>query len=397
MKLRLLILLAAAALAAAPAAGQTIKSLGFNTTNGNIVAATNVTFTNSVGFATNARAATRTNLGGTTVGNAVFTATNAEAARTAISAAAADGFGVVSNAYKAGILVDFTDGAFGADALSYADGVWAVSNPTNFRTAIGLGATNNVTFSNITASGTLTATGNATLNGVGNTAPSQTASSGSSLMTRDLSDLRVFGQLALVQLVTPNMGTVYNTNGASGSPNVNGFDITTSTNSASSSFYSGLTANKQSLNGANANTGWNGRVVAGWVINRYDTNVEARMQLGRATGTQAHGPLTNRGIGIRVNGNNMFFEAHDGTTHFETTNAVTLTHGFGATDIFWAVAQSGVLRFYRGESTLLATVTNNVPTTTAAENDAWSISISNTSTVSSGFRVFINPGFVLQQ
>jgi hypothetical protein len=58
------------------------------------------------------------------------------------------------------------------------------------RTNLGLGATNAVTFSNITASGTFTATGNATLNGVGNTAPSQTASSGSSLMTRDLSDAR---------------------------------------------------------------------------------------------------------------------------------------------------------------------------------------------------------------
>jgi hypothetical protein len=84
MKLRLSILLLAAALAASPAAGQTIKSLGYNTTNGNIVAATNVTFTNSVGFATNARAATRTNLGGTTVGNEVFTATNAAAAATAV-------------------------------------------------------------------------------------------------------------------------------------------------------------------------------------------------------------------------------------------------------------------------------------------------------------------------
>ena len=84
MKRLLSILLLAAALAASPAAGQTVKSLGYNTTNGNIVAATNVTFTNSVGFATNARAATRTNLGGTTVGNAVFTATNAAAAATAV-------------------------------------------------------------------------------------------------------------------------------------------------------------------------------------------------------------------------------------------------------------------------------------------------------------------------
>ena len=85
MTTRLLILLAAALLCwAAPVQGQTIKSLGYNSTNGNIVAATNVTFTNSVGFATNARAATRTNLGGTTVGNAVFTATNSAAAATAV-------------------------------------------------------------------------------------------------------------------------------------------------------------------------------------------------------------------------------------------------------------------------------------------------------------------------
>ena len=85
MKLRLLILLAAA-LAAAPAAGQTIKSLGFNTTNGQVVysGVNTLTFTNSLQFATNARAATRTNLGGTTVGNAVFTATNAAAAASAV-------------------------------------------------------------------------------------------------------------------------------------------------------------------------------------------------------------------------------------------------------------------------------------------------------------------------
>jgi hypothetical protein len=86
MKLRLSILLLAAALAASPAAGQTIKSLGYNTTNGQVVySGTNpLTFTNSLQFATNARAATRTNLGGTTVGDSVFTATNAAAAATAV-------------------------------------------------------------------------------------------------------------------------------------------------------------------------------------------------------------------------------------------------------------------------------------------------------------------------
>jgi hypothetical protein len=64
MKLRLLTLLAALLLCA-PSHAQTIKSLGYNTTNGFVVySGTNpLTFTNSLQFATNARAGTRTNLG----------------------------------------------------------------------------------------------------------------------------------------------------------------------------------------------------------------------------------------------------------------------------------------------------------------------------------------------
>jgi hypothetical protein len=53
------------------------------------------------------------------------------------------------------------------------------------------GRTNTLTFTNpATFSGTLTATGNVTMSGTANTAPLQTASSGSSLMTRELSDAR---------------------------------------------------------------------------------------------------------------------------------------------------------------------------------------------------------------
>ena len=68
---------------------------------------------------------------------------------------------------------------------------FSVPNATNraiIRTNLELGAANNVTFSNITASGTLGVTGNATFSGTANLAPSQTADSGSSLMTRDLVD-----------------------------------------------------------------------------------------------------------------------------------------------------------------------------------------------------------------
>jgi hypothetical protein len=53
------------------------------------------------------------------------------------------------------------------------------------------GRTNPLTFTNpATFSGTLTATGNITMSGTANTAPLQTASSGASLMTRELSDAR---------------------------------------------------------------------------------------------------------------------------------------------------------------------------------------------------------------
>jgi hypothetical protein len=64
MKHRLLLLVLAALCAVASASGQTIRSLGYNTTNGEIVAATNVVWTNAFTFSTNTVAAqVRTNLG----------------------------------------------------------------------------------------------------------------------------------------------------------------------------------------------------------------------------------------------------------------------------------------------------------------------------------------------
>ena len=187
MKLRLLILLAAA-LAASPAAGQTIKSLGYNTTNGNIVAATNVTFTNSVGFATNARAATRTNLGGTTVGNSVFTATNAAAA------AAAIGLGTTNAVTFADITGDrvyaseFRNTEYNFEVIP-EESVFRQNNNTIFSwTSTNATFPVSVSFAtNVTLGGTLAVTGNVTLSGVNNTMPGATnAASGASLMTRDL-------------------------------------------------------------------------------------------------------------------------------------------------------------------------------------------------------------------
>jgi hypothetical protein len=144
MKLLLTIL---ACLVAASAGAQTIKSLGYNTTNGNIVAATNVTFTNSVGFSTNARAATRTNLGATTLGNSVFTATNIGTAQVAIfgtnvtinNSAGVEGISLSDGQTKllSGISFPFLGGAAAA-----------ATSRTNF----GLGGTNDVSFSRLSLS-----------------------------------------------------------------------------------------------------------------------------------------------------------------------------------------------------------------------------------------------------
>jgi hypothetical protein len=61
----LLLSLALLALLCAPASGQTLKTLSYNTTNGQVAyTGTNaLTFTNAISFTTNAAATTRTNLG----------------------------------------------------------------------------------------------------------------------------------------------------------------------------------------------------------------------------------------------------------------------------------------------------------------------------------------------
>lgn len=65
--------------------GQTIKSLGYNTSNGQIVASTNITFTNAIGFTTNASSATRSNLGFSTNLNDLWEASDPETARNAFN------------------------------------------------------------------------------------------------------------------------------------------------------------------------------------------------------------------------------------------------------------------------------------------------------------------------
>ena len=178
----------------------------------------------------------------TATGRAVLTATNAAAAATAIGlgttndvqfnkalsqssviGGGVDAFLHIVTPQQGEIQIGWGSGDFEMDelALTLEQADWkfykpfSVPNATNraiIRTNLELGAADNVTFSNITASGTLGVTGNATLNGVDNLAPSQTADSGSSLMTRDLSDAR-FYPLASYWLKAGDMDT-YNGAGA---------------------------------------------------------------------------------------------------------------------------------------------------------------------------------------
>lgn len=147
------LLLAALLLAACamPAAAQTIKTLGFNTTNGQVV----YSGTNELAF-TNAtmRLPTQINIGPDQA--------NIAAAGQFLSFA--DGGGNVSMLVGSNVITIY-------DALNWSassnkattrtnlglGATWLTNtNVTNFRTAIGLGSTNNVTFANIEAIGTLT-------------------------------------------------------------------------------------------------------------------------------------------------------------------------------------------------------------------------------------------------
>jgi hypothetical protein len=157
---------------AVTARGQTIKTLGYNTANGNVVyAGTNtLTFTNTNGLRVNNLSAesglflfdlatvtsdgemffstisfvnttnaaeTRTNLGATTIGNAVFTATNAVAARQALGL----------QTYTLTLTNSVNDVEIGSTVSNVTVG-WTIA-PTNAtyaaRTLIGAGQTNSIT------------------------------------------------------------------------------------------------------------------------------------------------------------------------------------------------------------------------------------------------------------
>ena len=397
MKLRLLILLAAA-LAAAPAAGQTIKSLGYNTTNGNIVAATNVTFTNSLGFATNARATTRTNLGlggsdSVTFSNLSLSGNGSLAIGGMNLTAISSGIDLAFKRAGSTELELKTNGlVLHVGSYSFSGG--NTNGASTTRANLGLGATNYPTFAgieiigqdemqlngasidavgfggkldfeeqrlaqdsqtvfiwetnsfavtpsatfatNVSVAGSLTATGNATLNGSGNLAPSQTASSGSSLMTRVLTDNN---PIQTVGTVRPLGAYAFNTanSGVAGTDHAfGGANVRSGTNTngyGRALLYRGLNDNNNFTGGGIV--AQNMSVSFLWAINdAITTNSFARFIVG-GTGTGAVAPansnaLSTRGFGVeitRTSTTNVWpastlrarLFAHDGTNYYTSS------------------------------------------------------------------------------
>ena len=264
-------------------------------------------------------------------------------------------------------------------------------SPNESATLVATGATN----ASVANRGDLN---NVTLTGVDNLATQQTASSASSLMTRNLYDERLPITFGLADQAQADFGTVTLANGASGSKTAGGFETTTGTSNNATVVWNASSqatfGRKHTAGISGTSTVWSGRVMVGWWFSRgLSDNSEIRFQYGRAFNATTHAALSARGVGVRIATNNVFFETHNGTTGFETTNAVTATNPM----FYSAIVEAGVAKFYAGQ-TLVATVTNNVPTNNSSGNDfGWVMSISNTSTNSSIMRVFGNPGFVMQQ
>jgi hypothetical protein len=301
---------------------------------------------------TTGAATTRTNLGGTTVGNAVFTATNAAAAATAIGLGTTNS-PIFSN-IQLGVFGSGSSGGFagrtgggllelyGTNLTTAEPAFYGFSgfanvafSPGTARTNLGLGAANAVTFSNITATGTLTATGNATLNGSGNLAPQQTADSASSLMTRELTDsnpLEAFSKVRPLLAYGSSTGT-------GSTANLNTYalgsaDLRSGTNVsgyARAVLYRGVN-NPSHLTGSGIQLSQNLAVSFVTIVrDEIRTNAAIRFIVGGA-GTGSPAPansnaLTGRGFGIeiaRTSTTNMWpaasirarLFAHDGTNYF---------------------------------------------------------------------------------
>lgn len=419
-----------ACLVAASAGAQTIKSLGYNTTNGQVV----YSGTNDLSFPATIRIGTnQSGLGsggslfyllssdggvsvqigtnritvydeiafggvsGTALSNAATTRTNFGLGGTntvtfsnlqlnSFSSGGSGGFVGRNNTQLAlyGTNVSSSVPAFyGWDGFNNAamsagtsrtnlglGAIWLTNNNvTNFRTDIGLGATNNVTFSNLT------------LSGVDNTASNQVASSAGSLITRDLiyqSQMDFNSGDMIAPIAAQQTGT-----GASASGFATtgyGVQITTNTNTSagaysgdmlwSQSSYSGspMPANKAidyTLKGVMLRVETNANFV-----NRIVFGVGAPARTIPAAGTPA---ATNQSWGVNFfyDGTNQVAQPFWYTTNYNTAANIILTN---LSDLSWT-ARVYTMRFQQTTNGQISFYINNGLAVRLSSTATWTTNV----------------------
>jgi len=221
-------------------------------------------------------------------------------------------------------------------------------SPNESATLIATGATN-VSVAN---RGDLT---DVALGGTANTAPSQTASSGSSLMTRDLVDtaqLRTFNKYATYEVFnfTTNMLTAI---GGSASPiNYTGTSGALPSWAYTPTAVDGAT-NHQALRhqygalskGNRSYKNWSKRNV--FALRIQDLVIGAgtvRIYYGPVANTWAGGSLAVKGLGFELVGNSLSATVHNGTT--KTTSSAVTTANFDAVNVLMESDGAGGVRWW---------------------------------------------------
>lgn len=233
-------------------------------------------------------------------------------------------------------------------------------------TLVATGATN----ASVAARGDLT---DVALGGTANTAPSQTASSGSSLMTRDLGDVRYLGlkshsiNFAQFAAVTANGGSSGSFRGA--------WQIFTETNASSFAtaygewaFLLGLSLNERYVNFSNPfSVSFSRTIQPAGALPR--AGLTQYVQLGRDVGAinTTNSKLAQKGVGIQFASNGLTPFVHNGTS-LTDGSAITNISAYNRFVLRWVPATAfevyGVVN--GSEPVLLGSVTNNLPSGNSA-------------------------------
>lgn len=285
-----------------------------------------------------------------------------------------------------------------------------IANPTT-ASSLGLGSTDSVSFSNVTLGGTLAATGNAVLSGVNNTAPSQTADSASSLMTRALADARLSPMPMTPQIVpwfyngTLNVARV--TNGSATIGVIAAYPLITLTTNAADSGAMIMTADVWGAVDSAANP-WNAvgkSVIIQGRLGSTATNAVARFVWSSSTNWPTL--ITNVGtngiahigwaVETRVDGgSNQARLIVNGATNRSESAWTAIGFSLGNDSSFMVVGRTGFTSLYWADQSLpfsrtpLITVTNQIGgSVSGAFQGGLGFAVVNTNTAAGSSTIYI--------